>query len=188
MNNELEKFKKNRKTFGLIVCGLALPISAAFLFYMFFTNDNFNKLDAIICGIYLAFIVAVLISFIIFDVKRTKLVKKYFGVVSKEDQELAKKLLKLADVFKLEFEQVDEKQVFYMKNNGKEIADNEHGFTSKDAVKGALQILARKHKVNTIMVNNLNLLERHLNETGNEQFVGYIKNVLALLNRNITEI
>lgn len=187
MNNELEKFKKNRKLFRLIVCGLALPISAAFLFYLFFTNDNFNKLDAIIYGIYLAFIVAVLIGFTIFDVKRTKLVKKYFGVVSNEDKELANKLLKLADVFKLEFEQVDEKQVFYMKK-GTEIADNEHGFTSKDAVKGALQILARKHKVNAIMVNNLNLLERHLDEIGNEQFVGYIKNVLALLNRNITEI
>lgn len=91
-------------------------------------------------------------------------------------------------MFKLEFEQVDEKQDYYIKNNSEDIADVEHGFTSKDAVKCALKTLARKHKVYVMIINNLNLLERHLDEIGNEQFVGYIKNVLALLNRNITEI
>ncbi len=187
MNEELNKFKKTRKLFGLIVCGLSLPISAAFLFYIFFSNDKFGKLDAVVYGIYLCFIIAVLISFIVFDVKRTKLIRKYFGKVSNEDKLLAQKLLKLVDVFKLEFEYVDENQQNWTKNH-EEIADVEHGFSSKDEVKFALKQIIKKRKANALIVNNLNLLEKYLQYIGNQQFVEYVNNLLPLLNRNITEI
>lgn len=47
MNNELEKFKKNREIFGLVGFFLILPISALFILYVIFANDKFGKLSAL---------------------------------------------------------------------------------------------------------------------------------------------
>lgn len=193
MNEELNKFKKTRKLFGLIVCGLSLPISAAFLFYIFFSNDKFGKLDAVVYGIYLCFIIAVLISFIVFDVKRTKLIRKYFGKVSAEDAELAKDLYKQAKSFKDKFKIIDNTNAMIVDLENKKVNaiveyNSLHYYKSYDAVRFVLRFVKLKRKINISWAENLKKLELFLERVDDYDFTNYINKLIPLLERNITEI
>ena len=117
VNNELwidgelpkDVFKKYKKHFSVYQCTMILYV-IGLLIYVVATVLNANKFDLpviIACSVFVISILLGMLGLTIFEIKRKKIIKKYYGIVLEEDKLIAKQLLEEIDVLDNEYDFFD---------------------------------------------------------------------------------
>ena len=154
-------------------------IAFACLLIIITRNESFDLEDIIVCSTFGGITVLSMIFFTIYDIRRNKLLKKYYGTVSEEDKIIAKELL---DKIKI----VD--------NNKYNFFDMFHYDTDDLMVKQALELLIKGKKVYIGIYDPIKTIEQELlmNNTNNKyndtEFNYYIFELVKLLERNLCDI
>ena len=102
--------------------------------YTLITVSNANKFDLpviIACSVFVISIILGMLGITLFEIKRKKIIKKYYGIVLEEDKLIAKQLLEEIDVldneydffdkFKFDEEEVVVKQCLKLVVKGKKV-------------------------------------------------------------------
>ncbi|MCM1289235.1 MAG: hypothetical protein NC132_01055 [Corallococcus sp.] len=111
--NEIRKYKKVLLIYRILMCLLAIA-SLFYLLIVIFTNPDFNTNYIIALSIFGGFTLLSILSFVIYDMKRYKLIEKYYGKVSTEDMKKSKVLLsKIAILKRGEYSFLDSEQFEY---------------------------------------------------------------------------
>lgn len=111
IDGELPKdvFKKYKKQFALYQCTMILYV-IGLLIYFVATVLNANKFDLpviIACSVFVISIILGMLGLTLFEIKRKKIIKKYYGIVLEEDKLIAKQLLEEIDVLDNEYDFFD---------------------------------------------------------------------------------
>lgn len=135
IDGELPKdvFKKYKKHFSIYQCTMILYV-IGLLIYFVVTVLNANKFDLaviIACSVFVISIILGMLGIALFEIKRKKIIKKYYGIVLEEDKLIAKQLLEEIDVldneydfynkFKLDEEEVVVEQCLKLVVKGKKV-------------------------------------------------------------------
>ena len=135
IDGELPKdvFKKYKKHFSVYQCTMILYV-IGLLIYVVATVLNANKFDLpviIACSVFVISIILGMLGLTLFEIKRKKIIKKYYGIVLEEDKLIAKQLLEEIDVldneydffdrFKFDEEEVVVKQCLKLVVKGKKV-------------------------------------------------------------------
>ena len=142
-------------------------------------NDNFGLDDISMCSVLGVAVLITLLFFTIYDIRRNRIVKKYYGSVSEEDKILAKELL-------------DKIQV--VDNNEYDFFNLFHYDIDDLAVKQSLKSLIKGKKVNIGLYDPIKAVKYEI-ETNNIddkysdiEFNNYIFELISLLERNLCDI
>ena len=174
----INRFKKELLIFRIILVTVVM-IAFACLLIIITRNESFDLEDIIVCSIFGGITVLSMIFFTIYDIRRNKLLKKYYGTVSEEDKIIAKELL---DKIKI----VD--------NNKYDFFDLFHYDTDDLMVKQALELIIKGKKVYIGIYDPIKIIEQELlmNNTNNKyndtEFNYYIFELVKLLERNLCDI
>lgn len=111
IDGELPKdvFKKYKKHFSIYECILILYV-IGLLIYVVATVLNVDKFDLpviIACSIFVISILIGMLGLTLFETKRKKIIKKYYGIVSEADKLIVKQLLEEIDVLDNEYDFFD---------------------------------------------------------------------------------
>lgn len=111
IDGELPKdvFKKYKKHFSVYQCTMILYV-IGLLIYVVATVLNANKFDLpviIACSVFVISIILGMLGLTLFEIKRKKIIKKYYGIVLEEDKLIAKQLLEEIDVLDNEYDFYD---------------------------------------------------------------------------------
>lgn len=111
IDGELPKdvFKKYKKQFAIYQCTMILYV-IGLLIYVVATVLNANKFDLpviIACSVFVISIILGMLGLTLFEIKRKKIIKKYYGIVLEEDKLIAKQLLEEIDVLANEYDFFD---------------------------------------------------------------------------------
>ena len=111
IDGELRKdvFKKYKKQFAIYQCTMILYV-IGLLIYVVATVLNANKFDLpviIACSVFVISIILGMLGLTLFEIKRKKIIKKYYGIVLEEDKLIAKQLLEEIDVLDNEYDFFD---------------------------------------------------------------------------------
>ena len=101
----INKYKKQHTVFRSIVIKYLMILLVYFIITIS-RRETFDISAIIACLVFVGSIGIIFGFFTLFDVKRNKLLKKYYGIVSEEDKNIAKKLLdkiKIVDKNKYDF-------------------------------------------------------------------------------------
>lgn len=182
IDGELPKdvFKKYKKQFAIYQCSMILYI-IGLLIYVVATVLNANKFDLpviIACSVFVISIILGMLGITLFEIKRKKIIKKYYGIVLEEDKLIAKQLLEEIDVldneydffdkFKFDEEEVVVKQCLKLVVKGKKV------------YKGLSDIIFDIN--NEIKNNNID------NKYSDIKYNKYIENFCNLIERNNVDI
>lgn len=102
-------FKKYKKHFSIYKCTMILYV-IGLLIYLVATVINANKFDLpviIACSVFVISIILGMLGPTLFEIKRKKIIKKYYGIVLEEDKLIAKQLLEEIDVLDNEYDFFD---------------------------------------------------------------------------------
>ncbi len=174
----INKYKKQHTVFRLIMI-VYLMILLAYFIITISKCETFDISAIIACLVFVGSIGIIFGFFTLFDVKRNKLLKKYYGTVSEEDKNIAKKLLdKIKVIDKNEYDFFD---LFHY---------------DKDdlMVKQALKLIFKGKKVYIGIYDPIKIIEQELltNNTNNKyndiEFNNYIIELVKLLERNLCDI
>ena len=182
IDGELPKdvFKKYKKHFSVYQCTMVL-FDIGLLIYFVATVLNANKFDLpviIACSVFVISIILGMLGINLFEIKRKKIIKKYYGIVLEEDKLIAKQLLEEIDVLDNEYDFFD---LFHF--------DEEYS-----VVKQCLNLIIRGKKVykglsdiifdinNEIKNNNID------NKYSDIKYNKYIENFCNLIERNNVDI
>ena len=174
----ISRFKKELLIFRIFLVTVVM-IAFACLLIIITRNESFDLEDIIVCSTFGGITVLSMIFFTIYDIRRNKLLKKYYGTVSEEDKILAKELL---DKIKI----VD--------NNKYDFFDLFHYDIDDLMVKQALELLIKGKKVYVGIYDPIKIIEQELlmNNTNNKyndtEFNYYIFELVKLLERNLCDI
>ena len=174
----INRFKKELLIFRIILVTVVM-IAFACLLIIITRNESFDLEDIIVCSTFGGITVLSMIFFTIYDIRRNKLLKKYYGTVSEEDKIIAKELL---DKIKI----VD--------NNKYDFFDLFHYDTDDLMVKQALELIIKGKKVYIGIYDPIKIIEQELlmNNTNNKyndtEFNYYIFELVKLLERNLCDI
>lgn len=182
IDGELPKdvFKKYKKQFAIYQCTTILYV-IGLLIYVVATVLNANKFDLpviIACSVFVISIILGMLGITLFEIKRKKIIKKYYGIVLEEDKLIAKQLLEEIDVlaneydffdkFKFDEEEVVVKQCLKFVVKGKKV------------YKGLSDIIFDIN--NEIKNNNID------NKYSDIKYNKYIENFCNLIERNNVDI
>mgnify|MGYP003291641654 FL=1 len=182
IDGELPKdvFKKYKKHFSVYQCTMILYV-IGLLIYVVATVSNANKFDLpviIACSVFVISIILSMLGITLFEIKRKKIIKKYYGIVLEEDKLIAKQLLEEIDVldneydffdkFKFDEEEVVVKQCLKLVVKGKKV------------YKGLSDIIFDIN--NEIKNNNID------NKYSDIKYNKYIENFCNLIERNNVDI
>ena len=182
IDGELPKdvFKKYKKHFSVYQCTMILYV-IGLLVYFVATVLNANKFDLpviIACSVFVISIILGMLGLTLFQIKRKKIIKKYYGIVLEEDKLIAKQLLEEIDVldneydfydkFKFDEEEVVVKQCLKLVVKGKKV------------YKGLSDIIFDIN--NEIKNNNID------NKYSDIKYNKYIENFCNLIERNNVDI
>ena len=174
----INKYKKQHTVFRLIMI-VYLMILLAYFIITISKCETFDISAIIACLVFVGSIGIIFVFFTLFDVKRNKLLKKYYGTVSEEYKNIAKKLLdKIKVIDKNEYDFFD---LFHY---------------DKDdlMVKQALKLIIKGKKVYIGIYDPIKIIEQELltNNTNNKyndiEFNNYIIELVKLLERNLCDI
>lgn len=173
-------FKKYKKHFSVYQCTMILYV-IGLLIYVVATVLNANKFDLpviIACSVFVISIILGMLGITLFEIKRKKIIKKYYGIVLEEDKLIAKHLLEEIDVldneydfydkFKFDEEEVVVKQCLKLVVKGKKV------------YKGLSDIIFDIN--NEIKNNNID------NKYSDIKYNKYIENFCNLIERNNVDI
>lgn len=182
IDGELPKdvFKKYKKHFSIYLCTMILYV-IGLLVYVVATVLNANKFDLpviIACSVFVISIILGMLGITLFEIKRKKIIKKYYGIVLEEDKLIAKQLLEEIDVldneydfydkFKFDEEEVVVEQCLKLVVKGKKV------------YKGLSDIIFDIN--NEIKNNNID------NKYSDIKYNKYIENFCNLIERNNVDI
>ena len=174
----INRFKKELLIFRIILVTVVM-IAFACLLIIITRNESFDLEDIIVCSTFGGITVLSMIFFTIYDIRRNKLLKKYYGTVSEEDKIIAKELL---DKIKI----VD--------NNKYDFFDLFHYDTDDLMVKQALKLIIKGKKVYVGIYDPIKIFEQELinnnadNKYNDMEFNNYIFELIKLLERNLCDI
>ena len=150
------------------------------LIYFVATVINANKFNLpviIACSVFAISIILGMLGIILFEIKRKKIIKKYYGIVLEEDKLIAKQLLEEIDVLDNEYDFFDKFK-----------------FDEEVVVKQCLKLVVKGKKVykglsdiifdinNEIKNNNID------NRYSDIKYNKYIEDFCALMDRNNVDI
>lgn len=175
-----EVLKKYKKHFSIFQCTMIFFI-IALLIYVLITLLNADKFDLpviIACSLFVISSIVIMLGVTLFEVRRNKIIKKYYGVVSEEDKLTAKQLLEEINILDNEYD-------FY---------DKFHFDEEEAVVKQCLKLIIKGKKVykglsdiifdinNEIKNNNIN------NKYSDLKYNKYIEEVGNLIELNKVDI
>lgn len=182
IDGELPKdvFKKYKKHFSVYLWTMVL-YDIGLLIYFVATVLNANKFDLpviIACSVFVISIILGMLGITLFEIKRKKIIKKYYGIVLEKDKLIAKQLLEEIDVldneydffdkFKFDEEEVVVEQCLKLVVKGKKV------------YKGLSDIIFDIN--NEIKNNNID------NKYSDIKYNKYIENFCNLIERNNVDI
>ena len=174
----INKYKKQHFMFRSIMLVCVMIIFAYFLITIL-NCETFDISAIIACSVFAGSIGVILIFFTSFDIRRNKLLKRYYGEVSEEDKIIAKELLdkiKVVDNNKYDF--------FYLLRCDYDDLDNER----------ILKLLIEGKKVYIGFYEPLKMIEQEVLSNNNDnkfndiEFNNYIFELVKLLERNLCDI
>ena len=167
----INKYKKQHTVFRLIMI-VYLMIHLAYFIITILKCETFDISAIIACLVFFGSIGVFLGFFALFDVKRNKLLNKYYGTVSEEDKTIAKGLLE---------------NIKIVDNNEYDFFDLFHYDTDDLMVKQSLKLLIKGKKVYIGAYDPIKTIEQELltNRTDNKyidtEFNEYILELVKLL-------
>lgn len=174
----VNKYKKHRKTFSII--GL---IYILFMFiYVIITVLNCDTFDIkviIACSVFAGSLLIMMIFFTLFDIRRSKIIKKYYGSVSKEDRKKAEGLLQRISVFD---------------NNGYDFFSILRCDTSELDLKATLNQIIKGKKIDRSLYEFYKTIENEIrlnsdsNKYNDEEYNNYIFELVELLEPNLCDL
>lgn len=174
----INKYKKQIAVFSITYLIYILFVFAYFLITML-NCETFDTSAIIACSVFGGSIVIIMIFFTIYDIRRNKLLKKYYGIVSEEDKNIAKKLS-----YKIQVVDKNEYDFF----------DLFHYDTDDLMVKQSLKLLIKGRKVYIGAYDPIKNIEQELinnnsdNKYNDIEFNNYIFELVKLLERNLCDI
>ena len=172
----IEKYKKQFSVFRSI--GIIYMIVLLICFVITILNCSVFNLKAMIaCSVFAVSIVVFMLFITIFDIKRNKIIKKYYGVVSEKDRQNAKSLLEKISV----------------------LDKNEHDFYDilrcdiEDSVTPQiLKLLIKGKKVHIDLYKPIKIIEQEIINNKekyiDEEFNDFIFELVTLLESNLCDI
>ena len=174
----INKYKKQIAVFGITYLIGILLVFAYFLITIL-NCETFATSAIIACLVFVGSIGIIFGFFALFDVKRNKLLKKYYGIVSEEDKAIAKGLLE---------------NIKIVDNNEYDFFDLFHYDTNDLKVKQSLKLLIKGKKVYIGAYDPIKTIEQELltnnadNKYNDIEFNNYIIELVKLLERNLCDI
>ena len=174
----MKRFKKKVSIFKWF----ALTTFIGIIIYFIITTLNTKTFDTsliIAISIFVASIVLIMFFCTIYEIKRNKLIQKYYGVICEEDKQLAKKLL---DKIKI------------VENNEYDIYDLFHYDVYDLNIKQILKLLIKGKKIYIGLYDSIKKIEQELlennvnNQYNDKEFNNYIFDLIQLLERNTCDI
>jgi hypothetical protein len=141
--------------------------------------ETFDTSAIIACSVFGGSIGIIMIFFSVFDIRRIKLLKKYYGTVSEEDKTIAKGLLE---------------NIKIVDNNEYDFFDLFHYDTDDLKVEQSLKLLIKGKKVYIGIYGPIKIIEQELltnnadNKYSDIEFNNYIIELIKLLERNLCDI
>ena len=182
IDGELPKdvFKKYEKHFSIYKWIMVLS-TIVLLAYTLITVSNADKFDLpviIACSVFVFSVIIIMLGITLFEKKRNKIIKKYYGVVSFEDKVIAKQLLSNIDA-------IDNEYDFFIKFH----FDEEYS-----VIKLCLNLIIKGKKVYKglsdiiFMINDEIKTNNADNKYSDVKYNKYIEDCCSLIERNIVEI
>ena len=174
----INKYKKQHTVFRLIMM-VYLMILLAYYIITILKCETFDISAIIACLVFVGSIGIIFGFFALFDVKRNKLLKKYYGTVSEEDKAIAKGLLE---------------NIKIVDNNEYDFFHLFHYDTNDLMVKQSLKLLIKGKKVYIGAYDPIKTIEQELltnnadNKYNDIEFNNYIIELVKLLERNLCDI
>ena len=174
----INKYKKQHTIFRLIMM-VYLMIVLAYFIITILNCETFDISAIVACSVFGGSIGIIMIFFSVFDIRRSKLLKKYYGTVSEEDKAIAKGLLE---------------NIKIVDNNEYDFFDLFHYDTDDLMVEQSLKLLIKGKKVYIGAYDPIKTIEQELltNKTDNKytdtEFNEYILELVKLLERNLCDI
>ena len=174
----INKYKKQHTVFRLIMM-VYLMILLAYYIITILKCETFDISAIIACSVFVGSIGIIIGFFALFDVKRNKLLKKYYGTVSEEDKAIAKGLLE---------------NIKIVDNNEYDFFHLFHYDTNDLMVKQSLKLLIKGKKVYIGAYDPIKTIEQELltnnadNKYNDIEFNNYIIELVKLLERNLCDI
>lgn len=141
--------------------------------------ETFDASAIIACSVFGGSIAVLMVLFTVFDIKRNKLLKKYYGIVNEEDKFIAKDLL---DKIKV----VD--------NNEYDFFDLFHFDIDDLMIERSLKLLMKGKKVYIGYYDSIKIIEQEIltnnidNKYNDIEFNNYIFELVKLLEHNLCDI
>ena len=173
----INKYKKTNNLFRNISL-FCMLITFPYFIITILNRESFDKSVIIACSGAGISVVLLMIILTIFDIKRNKLLKKYYGTVSEEDKSIA---IELLDKIKV----VD--------NNEYDFFDLFHYDIDDLMVKQSLELLIKGKKVYIGVYDPIKIIEQEIknnndNKYNDIEFNNYIFELVKLLERNLCDI
>ena len=178
IDGELPKdvFKKYKKHFSIYQCIMILYVIGLLIYVVakVLNEDKFDLPVIIACSVFVISIIIGMLGLTLFETKRNKIIKKYYGTVSESDKIIAKQLLEEMDVLDNEYDFFD---LFHF--------DEEYS-----VVKQCLNLIIRGKKVykglsNIIFDINKEIKNNNIdNKYSDIKYNKYIEDFCNLIERN----
>ena len=174
----INKYKKQIAVFSITYLIGFLLVFAYFLITIL-NCETFDISAIIACSVFGGSIGIIMIFFSVFDIRRSKLLKKYYGTVSEEDKAIAKGLLE---------------NIKIVDNNEYDFFDLFHYDTDDLMVKQSLKLLIKGKKVYIGAYDPIKTMEQEIinnnadNKYNDIEFNNYIFELVKLLERNFCDI
>lgn len=174
----ISKYKKQIAVFSITYLIGILLVFAYFLITIL-NCETFDTSAIIACSVFGGSIGIIMIFFSIFDIRRSKLLKKYYGTVSEEDKAIAKGLLE---------------NIKIVDNNEYDFFHLFHYDTNDLMVKQSLKLLIKGKKVYIGAYDPIKTIEQELltnnadNKYTDTEFNEYVLELVKLLERNLCDI
>ena len=174
----INKYKKTNNLFRDISL-FCILITFPYFIITILNRESFDKSVIIACSGAGISVVLLMIILTIFDIKRNKLLKKYYGTVSEEDKSIA---IELLDKIKV----VD--------NNDYDFFDLFHYDTDDLMIEQSLKLLINGKKVYIGVYDSIKIIEQEIinnnadNKYNDIEFNNYIFELVKLLERNLCDI
>ena len=172
----IKRYKKQHALFRSIGT-ISLVVVLIYFVVTILNSETFDTKAIIACSIFVGSTVVFMIMFTVFDTKRNNIIRKYYGEVSKTDQEKAQGLLeKMSIVDKNEYDFFD---VLH--------------YDSEDvAFSQALKLLAKGKKIYIDLYQDIKSIEQEIitnkDKYTDEEFNNFIFELVPLLENNCCDI
>ncbi len=172
----IKRYKKQHALFRSIGA-ISLVVVLIYFVVTILNSETFDTKAIIACSIFAGSTVVFMIMFTVFDTKRNNIIRKYYGEVSKADQEKAQGLLeKMSVVDKNEYDFFD---VLHY--------DNEDV-----AISQAVKLLAKGKKIYIGLYQDIKSIEQEIitnkDKYTDEEFNNFIFELVPLLENNCCDI